>query len=151
MTPKEYLEQAIYLDQRINSKLTQVENLRGLANKVTTVYSDTPSGQHDNSRLEKTIAKIIDLENDIDKDIDRLVDLKKEITDTINQIHDHRYRTILEMRYLSCHSWEQIAVQLGYDSRHIRRMNGWALQKIKIPEKMSANVLECPVSKCYNI
>ena len=33
MTSKEYLEQAVYLDQRINSKLTQVENLRSLATK----------------------------------------------------------------------------------------------------------------------
>lgn len=135
MTPKEYLEQAIYLDQRINSKLTQVENLRGLATKVTAIYSDTPSGQHDNSRLEKTIAKIIDLENDIDKDIDRLVDLKKEITDTINQIPDPRHRTILEMRYLSFRTWEQIAVALDHDIRHVYRLHGEALKQIKFSER----------------
>ena len=135
MTPKEYLEQAIYLDQRINSKLTQVENLRGLASKVTTVYGDTPSGQHDNSRLEKTIAKIIDLENDIDSDIDRLVDLKKEITETINQIPDLRYRTILDMRYLSFRTWEQIAVALDHDIRHVYRLHGEALKEIKISER----------------
>jgi len=130
MTPKEYLEQAIYLDQRINSKLTQVENLRSLANKVTTVYGDAPSGQHDNSRLEKTIAKIIDLENDIDKDIDKLVDLKKEITETINQIPDLRHRTILEMRYLSFRTWEQIAVELSLDLSWVHRLHGRALKKI---------------------
>lgn len=148
MTPKEYLEQAVYLDQRINSKLTQVENLRSLATKVTTVYSDSPhSSAPDCQRLEKTIAKIVDLENDINRDIDTLVDLKRDITETIKKVQNEKYRTLLEMRYLSCHSWEQIAVQLGYDSRHIRRMHGWALQKIKVPEKMSANVLECPVQK----
>lgn len=146
MTPKEYLEQAVYLDQRINSKLTQIENLRSLATKVTTVYSDSPHNPApDCQRLEKTIAKIIDLENDINKDIDKLVDLKRDITKTIKKVQNEKYRTLLEMRYLSRQSWEQIAVQLGYDSRHIRRMHGWALQKIKISEKMSANVLECPV------
>ena len=124
------MEQAIYLDQRINSKLTQVENLRSLANKVTTVYSDEPHGQHDNRRLEKTIAKIIDLENDIDKDIDKLVDLKKEITETINRVSEPRYRTILELRYLSFQTWEQIAVALSLDLSWVHRLHGRALKKI---------------------
>ena len=133
MTSKEYLEQAVYLDQRINSKLTQVENLRRLATKVTTVYSDAPSNPApDCQRLEKTIAKIIDLENDINNDIDRLVDLKKEITETINKIPDLRHRTILEMRYLSFRTWEQIAVALSLDLRWVHRLHSRALQKIKI-------------------
>lgn len=131
MTPKEYLEQAIYLDQRINSKLTQVENLRSLATKVTTVYSDSPrSPAPDCQRLEKTIAKIVDLENDINKDIDTLVDLKKEITETINEIPDLRQRTILEMRYLSFRTWEQIAVDLSLDLSWVHRLHGRALKKI---------------------
>lgn len=131
MTPKEYLEQAVYLDQRINSKLTQVENLRSLATKVTTVYSDSPhSPAPDCQRLEKTIAKIIDLENDINRDIDTLVDLKKEITETINEIPDLRQRTILEMRYLSFRTWEQIAVALSLDLSWVHRLHGRALKKI---------------------
>ncbi|MDE5557848.1 MAG: DUF1492 domain-containing protein [Ruminococcus sp.] len=133
MTPKEYLEQAIYLDQRINSKLTQTENLRSLTTKVTTVYSDTPHNPApDCQRLEKTIAKIIDLENDINKDIDKLIDLKKEITETINEIPDLRHRTILEMRYLSFRTWEQIAVALSLDLRWVHRLHSKGLQKIKI-------------------
>lgn len=136
MTPKEYLEQAVYLDQRINSKLTQVENLRSLATKVTTVYSDSPhSPAPDCQRLEKTIAKIVDLENDINKDIDTLVDLKKEITETINKIPDLRQRTILEMRYLSFRTWEQIAVALDHDIRHVYRLHGEALKQIKFSER----------------
>ena len=131
MTPKEYLEQAVYLDQRVNSKLTQVENLRSLATKVTTVYSDSlHSPAPDCQRLEKTIAKIIDLENDINRDIDRLVDLKKEITETINEISDLRQRTILEMRYLSFRTWEQIAVALSLDLSWVHRLHGRALKKI---------------------
>ncbi len=136
MTPKEYLEQAYQIDNRIQSKLTQVENLRSLATKVTAAYGNNSySPAPDCQRLEKTIAKIIDLENDIDKDIDRLVDLKKEITETINKIPDLRHRTILEMRYLSFRTWEQIAVTLSVDIRHIYRLHGEALKKIKFSER----------------
>ncbi|MDE6666595.1 MAG: hypothetical protein K2K14_10505 [Ruminococcus sp.] len=42
MTTKEYLNQAYQIDQRINSKLTQIENLRSLATRVTSVFSDMP-------------------------------------------------------------------------------------------------------------
>jgi hypothetical protein len=136
MTAKEYLEQARYLDQRINSKLTQVESLRSLATRITTVYSDMPhNASRDNHKFEKILAKIVDLESEIDSDVDRLVDLKKEIMTAINAMKDDKYRVLLEMRYLGQQTWEQISVQLGYDSRYIRKMHGWALQKITVPEK----------------
>ena len=133
MTSKEYLEQAYQIDYRIQSKLVQVENLRSLTTKVTTAYGDSPNNSNsDCQRLEKTIAKIIDLENDINKDIDRLVDLKKEISETISNIPDLKDRTILEMRYLSFRTWEEIAVALSLDLRWIHRLHRKALQKIKI-------------------
>lgn len=101
MTAKEYMEQARYLDMQINSKIEQVRSLNELATRVTTVYSDMPHSPNRNtSRMEETIAKIIDLESEIDRDIDALVDLKREIMRVVNSIESAEYRTILEMRYL---------------------------------------------------
>lgn len=146
MTAKEYLNQAYHIDRRIESKLSQIESLKSLAVRVTSVFSDMPhSPMPDNHHLEKTIADIIDLENEILDDVSELVDLKREIKNAVNQVQNEKYRTLLELRYLNFLTWEQIAVLIGYDARHIRRMHGSALQKIKISEKMSANVLECPV------
>ncbi|MDE6849442.1 MAG: DUF1492 domain-containing protein [Ruminococcus sp.] len=136
MTTKEYLNQAYQIDQRINSKLMQVESLRSLATRVTSVFSDMPhSSTPDNRRLEKTMDKIIDLKNEILDDADELVDLKRDITQTINQIPDLRHRTILEMHYLSFRTWEQIAVALDHDIRHVYRLHGEALKEIKFSER----------------
>lgn len=133
MTAKEYLGQAYHIDERIESKLTQVESLKCLATRVTSVFSDMPhSSTPDNHRLEKIIAKIIDLENEIVADIDELVNVKREINKIINSVDNPEHRTLLEMRYLGFQTWEQIAVQLNHDSRHIRRIHGRALQEIKI-------------------
>lgn len=146
MTVKEYLKQAMYLDALINSKVHQAEHLRSLATKVTTTYSDQGvSSEHDNKRLEKTIAKIIDLEREINDDIDTLIDLKIEITAIISQVTDIKQRLILEKRYLDFESWEQISCDLKYDIRHIRRLHNESIKKIS--EKMSGNVLECPAKK----
>lgn len=144
MTAKEYLGQAYHIDKRIESKLMQVESLRCLASKVTAVFNDMPhSSTPDNHKLEKTIAKIVDLEKEIDEDIDNLIDLKREINEVIKSIDDARHKTILEMRYLSFQTWEKIAVELGCDARHAKRLHGQALKNLKISEKcpeMSLNV-----------
>ena len=132
MTAKEYMEQARYLDMQINSKIEQVRSLNELATRVTTVYSDMPHSPNRNtSRMEETIAKIIDLESEIDRDIDALVDLKREIMRVVTSIESAEYRTILEMRYLQFKKWEQIALQMSTDLRWVYRMHGRALNEVQ--------------------
>ena len=132
MTAKEYMEQARYLDMQINSKIEQVRSLNELATRVTTVYSDMPHSPNRNtSRMAETIAKIIDLESEIDRDIDALVDLKREIMRVVNSIESAEYRTILEMRYLQFKKWEQIALQMSTDLRWVYRMHGRALNEVQ--------------------
>lgn len=131
MTAKEYMEQARFLDMQINSKTEQLKALNELATKVTTVYSDMPHSPNRNtSRMEETIAKIIDLENEIDKDINILVDLKKEIIGVVSKVGTPEYRTILEMRYLQFKKWEQIALLMSTDLRWVYRMHGKALKEV---------------------
>jgi hypothetical protein len=118
MNAKEYLSQAFWLDQRIDSKLQQLDSLKSLAMKVTTTYGqERVSGTKEKSPMENTIVKLIDLEREIDKDIDKLVDLKREIIDIINQVENPTYRLLLELRYISGNTWEDIAEKMQYDLR----------------------------------
>ena len=48
MTTKDYLNQAFRIDQRISSKLEQIESLKALATRVTTTLSDMPRTQNSN-------------------------------------------------------------------------------------------------------
>ena len=97
MKAKEYLERAYWLDQMIDSKLEQVASLRAMATKTTTIMKrDVVSRSRNMHSMEDTIAKIADLEEEINADIDRLVDLKKEIGETIRRVEDPRQRTVLE-------------------------------------------------------
>lgn len=133
MNAKEYLKQAFYLDKRINSKLEQVESLNALATKATFTLSDMPkSPNRGTSKLEDTIVKIIDLQEEINRDIDKLVDLKKEIVRTIKKIEDKELQVVLEKRYLCFESWEKIAVEMNYSIQHIFRLHIKALKNIVI-------------------
>ena len=57
---KKYLSQAFGLNQRIESKLGQIEDLHDLATKATVIYSDMPrNANKDHSRLEDAVIQII--------------------------------------------------------------------------------------------
>ena len=132
MTVKEYLSQAKFLDQRINSKIQQVAALNDLATKATSTLTGMPRNpNHATSSMEDVIAKIIDLHAEINNDIDTLVDLKRSLSKTIKAVDSPEYQTVLEKRYLCFQSWEQIAVEMGYDLRWLYRIHGKALEEVK--------------------
>jgi DNA-directed RNA polymerase specialized sigma subunit len=135
MNVKQYLKQARYLDERINTKLEQVSSLHDLATKATSTLSDMPGGPTRNThRMEDIIIKILMLENEINSDIDRLVDLKDEILSVINEVDDFESRLILEKRYINLESWEKIADELNTSTPNISRLHDKALRKVVIPE-----------------
>lgn len=136
MTAKEYLSQARFLDDRINSKIQQVSSLNELATKCTATISDMPhSPNSSGSTMADAVCKIVDLQEEINKDIDRLVDLKREIMGVIKAVPNVEYQTILEKRYLCFISWEQIAVDMNYSMQHIHRMHSSALKEITVPKQ----------------
>jgi len=129
MSTKDYLSQAYRIDQRINSKLAQVMSLRDLLGKATGTLSGAPKAATPNPHtMEDTIAKMVDLENEINEDIDTLVDLKAEIMRRIKRVENTEYQTILELRYLCFKRWEVIAVELGYDLRYLYKLHDQALE-----------------------
>lgn len=135
MTAKEYLGQAYRLDQRIDAKIAQISALNDLATKCTVTFSDMPgSPNRGKSTMEDAVVKIIDLQHEINKEIDRLVDLKREISVVVNSVRNLEYRTLLEKRYLCFMTWEQIAVDMAYNVRHIYRMHDEALEKVVVPQ-----------------
>ena len=80
------------------------------------------------------LAKIMDMEDEINNDIDALVDLKREIKRTIERVENPEYLILLELRYLCFKRWEEIAVMMNYNIRHIYRLHDEALEKLKVPD-----------------
>ena len=131
LSVKDYLHQAYRIDQRINSKLEQVLSLRNLAEKATSTLSDTPmSGTRNVHRMEDIIAKMVDMEAEINADIRELVDLKREITGIIKRVNNKELQTLLELRYLCFMRWEEISVQLHLDIRWVHRLHNRALCEV---------------------
>jgi DNA-directed RNA polymerase specialized sigma subunit len=132
MTAKAYLSQAFYIDQRINAKLAIVQSLRNLATKATTTLSDMPKGSSRNvSRMSDIIAKMVDLEEEINADIDELVDCKREIDRLIGLVENPTYRTILELRYLAGKPLDEVGIAMNYEYSYLTRLHKQALGAIE--------------------
>lgn len=134
MTAQEYLGQAYRLDQRINSKLDQVAKLNELAMKCTYNLTGLPRNPNQGtSAMSDVIAKIVDLQAEINRDIDALVDLKRDMVRAIKAVDNTEYQTLLELRYLCFKTWEQIAVDMRYRVRNVHILHNKALNKVMVP------------------
>lgn len=135
MKAKEYLNRAYKLENRINSKLDQISTLRAVAENVSSTISDVPSsGTRNVTRTQDIIIKIVDLENEFNDDIDNLIEVKREIMHAIKAVDNIDCQLLLEMHYLSYHTWEQIAVDLGYCMDNVFKLHRRALDLISVPE-----------------
>ena len=123
MTAKEYLGQAYRLDQRITSKLQQIDSLRSLTRKVTASYDgEVVSRTRNVHSQEDAIIRLMEAEEEINRQVDELIHLKIDIGETINKVRHESYRLILEKRYLCFLPWDQIASEMHYSRR-------WVLNK----------------------
>ncbi len=131
ISTKNYLSQAYRIDQRINSKLEQVQSLRNLAEKASATLCEVPnSGTRNFHRMEDVICKMIDLEDEINADLKALIDLKHEIVTIIKCVEAPGLQTILELRYLCFNTWEEISVTLHLDIRWVHRLHNKALNEV---------------------
>ena len=130
MTAKEYLRQYRRLKTDIDSKTEQLEELRELAKSVS--HSSGSSGSGGTSdKVGKTVAKIIDMDNEISCQIDKLLELKKEIEGTISKVDDSTFIQLLTLRYVNGHTFEKIAFEMNYCYMQICRLHGKALEAVE--------------------
>ena len=132
MTAREYMSQAYRLNERINCKIEQLSDLNDLARKATGILTGMPHNPNKGtSSLDRIIAKIVDLQTEINQDIDKLVDLKRDLRDVIESVDDIDQRFILEKRYLCWASWPEIAVEMNISNRWLFHLHDLALEKIQ--------------------
>ena len=132
MNAKDFFQRNYYLEQRVNSRLRRLSDLRQLAGRVTSSLGREPvSGSADVHNLDGTIAKIVDMECEINEEIDRLVDAKRESMAVIRQVEHPDQQLVLELRYLDFKSWPSIAEEMGLSPRWVQTLHERALAAVE--------------------
>ena len=130
MTAKEFLSRYRWLNEKIDSEIEQAQRMRELASAVSSSCGGGSGGTSD--KVGNAVAKLVDLESEINADIDKLVDLRREIETAIASVEDEKLQTLLRLRYISCLTWEQIAEKTGYCRRNVLLLHGKAIQKFSL-------------------
>lgn len=89
---------------------------------------------------ENTICAIITLKQRIKDDIDNLVEAYTRVKSAIGEVQDKEHRMLLEMRYLTYKTWEEIALDMNYSLRHIVRIHEKALSSLCETEFYRRNI-----------
>lgn len=137
MSGKDYLRKIARMELFIQSKKERLAVLKEMSSSVSSPgFDDMPkSPNKGKSRLEETILKYIELENEIKADEENLEHEKLIILEAIGKIEEPEYQTVLISRYFKHQTWDEIANSLFYTKRWIYSIHGRALEKLD--EKLS--------------
>lgn len=129
---KDGLKSILFLDQLINSKLRQLDQLKAYRARLPSGASDTGPVQSGIGDPTAGIAlKIVQLDEEIAQDIERLVDLKAEARILFKQLDDDlKYKSVMELRYLECMTWREVAQTLHFSYKHVFKLHSEALRRL---------------------
>jgi roadblock/LC7 domain-containing protein len=131
MTAKEYLSQAYRLDQRIQSKESQIILLDDMATNCTSTITGMPRNPSLSvSPMADAVGKLVDIKNDLKDELAQLLNLKISLLEMIRSVQNLEYQLILEKRYLCYQPWETIAGDLNYSVSWVLKLHGKSLKAV---------------------
>ena len=128
---KSYLMQVELYDTHINNKLEELARLKELTRHITSSIKDVPvSGGSNQDKLGGAIAKIVDLESEINDAVDAYIDKRREVSKVLELLEDADQVAVLHKRYFEYMAWEEIACEMHMTFRNVCYIHGRALQAV---------------------
>lgn len=132
MTTKDYLNQISRLNRMINNKLVEIQQLKEMSCSISAITNgERVQTSLSPDKIGSNIAKIDEMERNIDSMIDEYVDKKNLIISQIDSIENETYYNILFAKYVERKTFEKIADEMTYSWRQIIRLHGRALQEFE--------------------
>lgn len=129
MTKKE-LQRIYLLDLRISADIKELEKLNSLKYSIRSPSAFGEKVQSSVRNDNDLIERIVDLECSINKGISELIDLRECYKKKICGV-DGEYGVLLNLRYVQCLKWQDIAKIMHRSEQTIFRLHGEALNLIK--------------------
>ena len=132
MTTKQYLKQIERLDLMIENKLSEVYNLKAMAVSISSPSNTDrvqSSGSYD--KISDKVAKLVDMEKEIDEMVDRYVDTRKKIISQIDSMENKNSYSILTDVYVKQIPFKQIFIKMQISERRMYRLYNIALKEFE--------------------
>lgn len=149
VTMKDWFRSIRGIEARIRAKEAQRDRFRALAMRagVGSFEATRISGTGNRSRVESGVIDALDVEERIREDICAMLKMREDVAFVIDQMEDTRYRSVMDMYYLSGWTWMHIANEMRYDVKWVQRLHGRALLEARVilnmhPEIVRRNRIE---------
>lgn len=129
---KRYLQRYLDLDREIALLFEELTRYKALSTRMTPVMSAAPMGSALEDRLQASVDRIAEVEDEINQKIDEWVSVRDNIVSVIDTVGDPRLRTLLVSKYVRGKTYDQIAQEMHYSWRHVMRLHNQALAAVKM-------------------
>ena len=141
-----------YLDSlRLERELErEVDQMETLATRVTPRLSGMPGGGADGQSLPRAVEGIIRAKQELEAQVNVCRAIRAEVVASLEQITNPRDHEILRRRYILGQKWEQIAVEMYYSYKQVRRRHCTCVESLSLPDESvnpsgDKDVLQCPI------
>lgn len=129
MTSEEWLEQVKWLDERIDAKLAEREQLLDIATKITPSLDGMPHGGGVSDKVGNIAVKLATLAEETNALVDRYVDQRQKVIQALEILPEDEH-TIMHKYYVLGKSWEDIANEVNKSRQTVWNWKISALKKL---------------------
>lgn len=139
---KKYLSQLMYINQNINSRQRELDDLRHNIPSASNWNKDKVQGSN---KRQDFADKLIKIDLDITMKIDHLVLVRETISKQIDSLENIEYIVLLRERYINQRGFDEIARLMHVSERHIARMHSLALNEFEsmFKKEILKHVMKC--------
>lgn len=130
-----WLDQVKKLDELINAKLAERDQLWALATNITPEMTGMPHGGGVSDKVGNIAVKLADLARETNDLVDHFVDYKASVVATLEKLPPNEYGA-LHRHYIQYMTWEEVAADMGRCSVQVWRYRKKGLE-------MLVDVIEC--------
>lgn len=132
MTTKEYLNQIDRLNKLIVNKTSELTQIKLIAKNVTIPPKEVNvQTSPDNDKMGNAIAKLVDLENEINMLISEYIEQRSHIITQIERMNNTDIYNVLFKRYVLCKDWSTISFELNFSFRNTMKLHKKALKEFE--------------------
>lgn len=131
MNVREWLERVRRLDELIDTKIAEREQLRSLATKVVSDMDGMPHAKGGVSDpVGSNVVKIVALMEETDRLVDQYIDHRQKVIEALECLPAREY-VVLHKHYIQYKTWEKVAEEMNYSTMHIWRVSKRGLKLLE--------------------
>ena len=127
-----YLSQYKICMIRLEELMEEREKWFTIGTKVNSASDGMPHASSDESKVERSAVAIAEITHEIDTEICVIHHKRQVIRDTIKGVKNDKARTVLEMRYIDCKKFVEIADSFGDTESNSYKLHKKTIEGLRI-------------------